>query len=59
MDETYQLKTGDTDKIVPGASQYVNALCSRLDEDLDVSSLLDKVHEGTQFFDEIFAVIVI
>ncbi|KAJ8708742.1 hypothetical protein PYW08_010124 [Mythimna loreyi] len=48
MDETYELKTGDTDKIVPGASQYVNALCSRLDEDLDVSSLLDKVHEDVE-----------
>ncbi|XP_021196856.3 uncharacterized protein LOC110381011 [Helicoverpa armigera] len=47
-DETYELKTGDTDKLGPGSSQYVNALCTRLDEDLDVSSLLDKVHEDVE-----------
>lgn len=46
--ETYELKTGDTDKLGPGSSQYVNALCTRLDEDLDVSSLLDKVHEDVE-----------
>lgn len=40
-----KLKTGKTDKIVPGAFQYLNVLCSKLDVDLDVSSLLDKVHE--------------
>ncbi|CAH2986961.1 unnamed protein product [Chilo suppressalis] len=41
---TYELKTGDTDKILPGSSQYVNALCTRLGDDLDISNLLDKVH---------------
>ncbi|CAK1547691.1 unnamed protein product [Leptosia nina] len=41
---TYELKTGDMDKIVPAASQYVNALCSRLTENFDVNTLLDKVH---------------
>ncbi|KAL0810885.1 hypothetical protein ABMA28_010188 [Loxostege sticticalis] len=41
---TYELKTGDSARIVPGSSQYVNALCTRLGDDLDVSSLLDKVH---------------
>ncbi|CAH0759641.1 unnamed protein product [Diatraea saccharalis] len=41
---TYELKTGDTDKILPGSSQYVNSLCTRLGDDLDISSLLDKVH---------------
>ncbi|XP_004923450.1 uncharacterized protein LOC101746834 [Bombyx mori] len=44
FDETYELKTGDTDRIVPGASQYVKALCNRIGEDCDVSSLLDRVH---------------
>ncbi|XP_047539440.1 uncharacterized protein LOC125072788 [Vanessa atalanta] len=43
-DVTYELKTGDTEKIVPGASQYVNALCTRLVDNFDISTLLDKVH---------------
>lgn len=43
---TYEIKTGDTDRIMPMASQYVNALYTRLEEDLDVSSLLDMVHAG-------------
>lgn len=43
---TYEIKTGDTDRIMPMASQYVNALYTRLEEDLDVSSLLDVVHAG-------------
>ncbi|KAF9423677.1 hypothetical protein HW555_001003 [Spodoptera exigua] len=47
-DQTYELKTGDTDKIVPGASQYVNSLCTRIDEDLDANTLLDKVHEDVE-----------
>ncbi|KAL4718357.1 hypothetical protein ACJJTC_004611 [Scirpophaga incertulas] len=41
---TYQLKTGDTDKILPGSSFYVNALCKRLTDNLDVWRLIDKVH---------------
>ncbi|XP_063834126.1 uncharacterized protein LOC135083321 [Ostrinia nubilalis] len=41
---TYELKTGDSARIVPGSSLYVNALCTRLGDDLDVNSLLDKVH---------------
>ncbi|XP_075986195.1 uncharacterized protein LOC142983191 [Anticarsia gemmatalis] len=45
---TYELKTGDTDRIVPGASQYVNVLCTRITDDLDVSSMLDKVHEDIE-----------
>ncbi|XP_045506924.1 uncharacterized protein LOC123703088 [Colias croceus] len=45
---TYELKTGDTEKIVPGSSQYVNALCSRLTENYDVSTLLDKVHADVE-----------
>ncbi|KAM3962182.1 mucosa-associated lymphoid tissue lymphoma translocation protein 1 [Aphomia sociella] len=44
IDETYELKTGDSARIVPGGSQYVNALCTRLGESLDVNSLLDTVH---------------
>ncbi|CAK1589672.1 unnamed protein product [Parnassius mnemosyne] len=44
IDGTYEVKTGDTEKIVPGASLYVNALCTRLVENLDVSTLLDKIH---------------
>lgn len=32
--------------MVEGASQYAGALCGHLTDDLDVSSLLDKVHEG-------------
>ncbi|XP_026735304.1 uncharacterized protein LOC113499154 isoform X2 [Trichoplusia ni] len=47
-DVTYELKTKDMDRIVPNASQYVNALCTRLGEDLDVSSLFDKVHEDVE-----------
>lgn len=43
---TYELKTGDTDKIVPGGSQYVNALCTRLMDNSDVNLLLDNVHRG-------------
>lgn len=43
---TYEIKTGDTDRIMPMASQYVNALYTRLEEDLDVSCLLDMVHAG-------------
>lgn len=43
---TYEIKTGDTDRIMPMASQYINALYTRLEEDLDVSSLLDMVHAG-------------
>lgn len=49
-DQTYELKTGDTDRIVPRASQYVNSLCTRIDEDLDANTLLDKVHEGMLVF---------
>lgn len=45
-DVTYELQTGDTDKIVPGASQYVNVLCTRITEDLDINKILDTVHEG-------------
>ncbi|KAI8423648.1 hypothetical protein MSG28_012702 [Choristoneura fumiferana] len=45
---TYELKPGDTDKIVPRGSQYVNALCTRLEDGLDVSALLDKVHEDVE-----------
>jgi hypothetical protein len=44
--ETYELKTGDTDKILPGSSLYVNALCTRLSDNLDIWSLIDKVHGG-------------
>ncbi|XP_013147841.1 PREDICTED: uncharacterized protein LOC106110531 isoform X2 [Papilio polytes] len=44
IDYTYEVKTGDTDKIMPGASLYANALCTRLVENLDVSSMLDRVH---------------
>ncbi|CAB3220922.1 unnamed protein product [Arctia plantaginis] len=47
-DVTYELQTGDTDKIVPGASQYVNVLCTRITEDLDISKMLDKVHEDIE-----------
>lgn len=47
---TYEIKTGDTDRIVPMASQYVKALYTRLDEDLDVSSMLDVVHAGMYFW---------
>ncbi|XP_049881072.1 mucosa-associated lymphoid tissue lymphoma translocation protein 1 homolog isoform X2 [Pectinophora gossypiella] len=47
-DVTYEMKTGDTDRIVPNASQYVNALCNRLEDDLDVSTLLDKVHADVE-----------
>lgn len=47
-DQTYELKTGDTDRIVPRASQYVNSLCTRIDEDLDANTLLDKVHEDVE-----------
>lgn len=46
---TYEIKTGDTDRIMPMASQYVNALYTRLEEDLDVSSLLDVVHAGMYY----------
>ncbi|XP_068624135.1 mucosa-associated lymphoid tissue lymphoma translocation protein 1-like isoform X2 [Battus philenor] len=46
IDGTYEVKTGDTEKIMPGASLYVNALCTRLMENLDVNSLLDKIHGG-------------
>lgn len=45
---TYELKPGDTEKIVPQGSQYVNALCDRLADGLDVSALLDKVHEDVE-----------
>lgn len=48
-DVTYQLQPGDTDKIVPGASQYVNELCTRITDDLDVSTMLDKVHEDVEY----------
>ncbi|XP_059056304.1 uncharacterized protein LOC131850148 [Achroia grisella] len=44
IDETYELKAGDSARIVPGGSQYVNALCTRLGENLDINSLLDTVH---------------
>ncbi|XP_026316155.1 uncharacterized protein LOC113227443 [Hyposmocoma kahamanoa] len=45
---TYEIKTGDTDRIMPMASQYVNALYTRLEEDLDVSCLLDMVHADVE-----------
>ncbi|CAH0714971.1 unnamed protein product, partial [Brenthis ino] len=45
---TYELKTGDTDRIVPGASQYTNALCAKLEDNLDINTLLDKVHEDVE-----------
>lgn len=45
-DVTYELKTGDTDKIVPASSQYVNSLCSRVSDNVDVCTLLDNVHAG-------------
>ncbi|XP_050680548.1 uncharacterized protein LOC126976310 isoform X1 [Leptidea sinapis] len=48
MDETYELKTGDLEKIIPSSSQYVNALCSRIFDNVDVSALLDKVHEDLE-----------
>ncbi|XP_014365317.2 uncharacterized protein LOC106716325 [Papilio machaon] len=44
IDCTYEVKTGDTERIIPGASLYANALCTRLVENLDVSSMLDRVH---------------
>lgn len=47
---TYELKTGDTEKIVPGASQYISGLCRHLHDNLDINSLLDKVHEGNNIF---------
>ncbi|CAH4036433.1 uncharacterized protein LOC123711124 isoform X3 [Pieris brassicae] len=47
-DVTYELKTGDTDKIVPAASQYVNSLCSRLTDNVDVCTLLDNVHADVE-----------
>lgn len=46
---SYKLKVGDTDKIVPAASQYVNSLCSRLTDNVDVCTLLDYVHAGWKF----------
>ena len=46
---TYELKTGDMDRIVPGASQYISGFCRRLKDNLDINSLLDKVHEGNFF----------
>ncbi|CAH2058130.1 unnamed protein product, partial [Iphiclides podalirius] len=48
IDGTYEVRTGDTERIVPGSSLYVNALCTRLVENLDVSSLLDKVHADVE-----------
>ncbi|XP_072946520.1 mucosa-associated lymphoid tissue lymphoma translocation protein 1-like [Epargyreus clarus] len=45
---TYELKPGDTGRIVPGSSQYVAALCERLMENVDVSTLLDKVHADVE-----------
>ncbi|OWR45340.1 Mucosa-associated lymphoid tissue lymphoma translocation protein 1 [Danaus plexippus plexippus] len=47
-DLTYELRTGDTDKILPFGSQYVNVLCSRIGDDFDISTLLDKVHEDVE-----------
>ncbi|KAJ0171804.1 hypothetical protein K1T71_012567 [Dendrolimus kikuchii] len=47
-DVTYQLRTRDLDKIVPEASQYVNALCVRLEDGLDVNRMLDKVHADVE-----------
>ncbi|XP_041971430.1 uncharacterized protein LOC121727587 [Aricia agestis] len=41
---TYELKPGDTEKISPCASQYVDALCTRLSENLHINVLFDKVH---------------
>lgn len=55
---TYEIKTGDTDRIIPMASQYVNALYTRLEEDLDVSSLLDMVHAGMYIWKEFIMNIV-
>lgn len=45
---TYELKTGDMDRIVPGASQYTSEFCRRLKDNLDINSLLDKVHEDVE-----------
>lgn len=47
-DVTYQLETRDLDKIVPEASQYVNALCKRLESESDVNVMLDKVHADVE-----------
>ncbi|XP_026748488.2 uncharacterized protein LOC113509369 [Galleria mellonella] len=48
INDTYELKTGDSARIVPGGSQYVNALCTRLGDNLDISSLLDAVHRDVE-----------
>ncbi|KAJ2944852.1 hypothetical protein O0L34_g1745 [Tuta absoluta] len=45
---TYEIQTGDTDRIIPNASQYVNALCTRLADEGDVSAMLDKVHADVE-----------
>lgn len=45
-DVTYELKTSDLDKIVPGSSQYAQVLGERLAEKTDISSILDRVHAG-------------
>ncbi|XP_053620107.1 uncharacterized protein LOC128680753 isoform X2 [Plodia interpunctella] len=44
INETYELRTGDSARIVPGGSQYVNSLCTRLGDKMDINSLFDKVH---------------
>lgn len=48
-DVTYELKTTDLDKIVPGSSQYAQVLGEMLGEMVDISSILDKVHAGEIF----------
>lgn len=45
-DATYELKTEDLDKILPGSSQYAQALSERLSEKMDISTILDRVHAG-------------
>ncbi|XP_013186701.1 uncharacterized protein LOC106131966 [Amyelois transitella] len=44
INDTYELETGDSGRIVPSGSQYVNALCTRLADKVDLSTLIDGVH---------------
>lgn len=46
INDTYELRSKDI--VLEGASQYAGSLCAHLGDDVDVSSLLDKVHEGKQ-----------
>lgn len=45
---SYVLKTGDSKFVVLGTSQYVAALCTHLEDDFEVSLMLDKVHEDLE-----------